>query len=165
MSGITSRVPAAIDYLVPLFAGAATLGQATPPINVIDGPGVTADPGPLALWVGVSDIDPGAGLKDTASSAQQWAGLGRMARNEDLTVYCVAQAQSGSDDVRVLRLAVAAIVTAVENLVRGDASLGGVVSTPGNAGVTSAQWQQGPTPRGMAARVTLEITAQARIGG
>lgn len=161
----TSRIPAAIDYLVALFQGAATLGQATPPVSVIDGPAVTADPGLLALWVGVGDIDPATGAPVTASSTQQWAALGRMARNEQLTIYCTAQAWSGSDDVRTLRVAAAAIVSAVEDLVRGDASLGGVVSTPGNAAVTAANWQQGPTQRGMAARVTFEITAQARIGG
>ncbi len=162
---ITSRVPAAIDYLVTLFQAAATLGQATPPVNVIDGPKVTADPGPLALWVGVDDIDPATTLPDAAASTQQWAALGRMARNEELVIYCTAQAVSGGDDVRTLRLAVAAIVAAVEDLVRGDASLGGVVATPGNAAVTACQWRQGPTGPGMAARASFEITAQARIGG
>jgi hypothetical protein len=170
----TSRIPQAIDYLVGLFQGAVTLGgplvngQQTGAVNVIDGPAVNADPGPLTLWVGVGDIDPGTGAPETANGSQAWAGLGRMARNEDLTIFCTAQAWSGSDDVRTLRLAAAAVVAAVEDLVRGDASLGGVVSTPGNAAVTATQWRQGPSlsgDRGMAVRITFEITAQARIGG
>lgn len=159
----TSRVPAVIDYLVTLFQGAATLGQATPPVNIIDGPAATADPGPLALWVGVDDItsdDPAA-----ADSTQAWAGLGHQARNEQLTVYCVAQAWSGSDDIRPLRTAVYGITSAVEDLIRDDASLGGTVSTPGNAAVTSGQLRQPPVARGRAARVHFAITAQARIGG
>jgi hypothetical protein len=164
----TSRIPAVIDYLVNLFTAASTLGAATPPVSVIDGPQVNADPGPLALWVGVQNVDAGETVADTASSVQTWAGLGRMARNEELTVYCVAQAWSGSDDVRPLRLQAAAMVAACEDLVRNDASLGGIVSTPGNAAVTNQQWQQGPGlsgDRGMAVRITFEITAQARIGG
>jgi hypothetical protein len=168
----TSRIPAVIDYLVGLFQNATTLGgplvngQQTGSVNVIDGSAVTADPGPLALWVGCGDI--GATIADAATATQSWAALGRMARDEQLTIFCTAQAWSGSDDVRVLRLAAAGVVAAVEDLVRGDASLGGVVSVPGNAAVTGAQWQQGPGlsgDRGMAVRITFEITAQARIGG
>lgn len=160
----TSRIPQVIDYLVTLFASAPTVGKATPPVSVLDGPVVIADPGPLALWVGVDDIDPGAQPR-AASSTQEWAALGRMGRNEQLSVFCVAQAWSGSDDVRTLRLQAAAIVSAVEDLVRGDASLGGTVSVPGNAAVTAAEWAQRPTTRGMAVQVSFEITAQARIGG
>jgi len=164
----TSRIPAVIDYLVALFQGASTLGHASPPVNVIDGPAITADPGPLALWVGVSDIDAANGAPDAAAGRQEWAGLGRMARKEELTVYCTAQAASGADDVRAMRVSCAAIVAACEDLVRGDASLGGVVSTPGNAAVTATAWRQGPQlsgQAGMAVRVTFEITAQPRIGG
>lgn len=167
---VTSRVPAAIDYLVSLFQNAVTLGgplvngQQTGPVNVIDGPKVTADPGPLALWVGVDDISPGATPR-AATSTQQWAALGRMGRNEDLAIPCTAQAQSGGDDVQTLRLAAAAVMSAVEDLVRNDASLGGTVNVPGNAAVTSAEWRQGPTAKGMRAWVVFEITAKARIGG
>jgi hypothetical protein len=170
----TSRIPAAIDYLVTLFRGAVTLGgpvvngQQTGPVTVHDGADVTAEAGALALWVGVDDIDPAAGAPEAASATQSWAGLGRMARNEELAIYCVAQAIGGGDDVRSLRLSCAGIVAAVEDLVRADASLGGVVSTPGNAGVTATRWRQGPQltgDAGMAVRVTVEITAAARIGG
>lgn len=161
----TSRVPAVIDYLVTLFSAAATLGQATPPVTVIDGPDPAADPGTLTLWVGVDDI--ASPEPQAADSAQSWAGLGHQARNEQVTVFCVAQAWSGDDNVRAMRLAVAGIVSAAEDLVRNDASLGGTVSTPGNAAVTAIRWQQGPGVTGgrMGARATFEITAQARIGG
>ena len=52
----TSRVPALIDYLVAEFTTAATLGAATPPVLVFDGPPTTGDPAPLALHVGVDDV-------------------------------------------------------------------------------------------------------------
>lgn len=161
----TSRVPQVIDYLVVTFQAATTLGQAVPPVAVYDGPMVTADPGPLALWVGCDNIDPGGPPPGAASSSQAWAALGHQARNEDLAIHCTAQVWSGNDDVRSLRVAAAAIVAAVEDLVRNDASLGGTVSTPGNAAVSSGDWRQGPTARGMAVRVVFGITAKARIGG
>ena len=43
----TSRVPALIDYLVNAFTAAATIGAASPPVLVFDGPPTTADPAPL----------------------------------------------------------------------------------------------------------------------
>jgi hypothetical protein len=164
----TSRIPAVIDYLYNTFTAASTLGAASPPVTVFDGPQVTAASPALALWVGVGSIDPGSGAPDTASATQEWVGPGARARNEMLTIFCTAQAWSGSDDVRTLRLAAAAIVSACEDIVRNDATLGNTVTVPGNAGVTSVAWQQGPElsgDRGMAVRITFEISAQARIGG
>jgi hypothetical protein len=159
----TSRVPAAIDYLVALFTAAPTLGQAVPPVNVIDGPKVTADPGPLALWVGVDDItnpSPAA-----ATSVQAWQpGLGRNVRQEALAVHCVAQAWSGDDDVRSMRIAADGIVGAAEDLIRADPTLGGTLPGSKDAGVTTADLQQGPAlagGRGMAVRVLFTIEATA----
>lgn len=151
-----SKVPAVIDYLVTLFQGAATIGQASPPVTVIDGPQPTADPGNLALWVGVDDIAQAAPA--AASSAQARDGLGRRA-TETLTIHCVAQAKSGSDSVQPLREAAAAIVAAVETLVAEDGKLGGTVaeSIPGAA----ADWQQGPIGAGMAVRVAFTIDCKA----
>jgi hypothetical protein len=164
----TSRVPQVIDYLVTLFQDAATLGQATSPVNVLDGPVVTADPGPLTLWVGVDDIDPSNTGPLAASSSQQWQpGLGRADRTETLSVYCTAQAWSGSDDVRVLRVAACAISAAAEDLVRADPSLGGTLPGVTDAVVTAGELRQGPElsgGRGMAARVTFTIDATAIIG-
>lgn len=163
----TTRVPQAIDYLVTLFQGAVTLGKATPPVNVIDGPKVTADPGPLALWVGVDDIDAvsAGALPAAATSAQQWQpGLGRTNRAEALAVHCTAQAWSGSDDVRTLRLAVAGIMSAAEDLLRGDPGLGGTTPGTKDTGITGCEWRQGPIGRGMAVRAVFTISANALIG-
>jgi hypothetical protein len=162
----TSRVPAVIDYLVATFNAAATLGQASTPVTVIDGPAVTADPGPLALWVGVDGIDPNGNPMPTAATSIQSRGnladLGGQTRNETISVPCVALAQGGTDDVRALRVAVAGIVAAVDALVRADPKLGGnVISTM--PGVAAAQWRQGPSPRGMAAQVTFTIDAETQI--
>ncbi len=163
----TSRVPAVLDYLVTLFQGAATLGQAVPPVNVIDGPKVTADPGPLALWVGVDDIDAvtAGAFPAAATSTEQWQpGLGRTNRTESIEVHCTAQAWSGSDDIRALRVAVAGIISAVEDLLRSDPGLGGTTPGSKDAGVTACDWRQGPSGQGMAARAVFMIGATALIG-
>ena len=151
-----TAVPAAIDYLVALFAASSELGQAPQPVTVIDGPKVTADPGPLALWVGVDDIETAAPA--AASSTQTREGLGHRPV-EDFSVPCVAQAKSGSDDVRSLRVLAAGIVTAVETAVAGDRKLGGTVSlaTPGG----NAEWRQGPVASGVAVRVAFTIDCKA----
>ncbi|HMH92277.1 MAG TPA: hypothetical protein VK586_14475 [Streptosporangiaceae bacterium] len=162
-----SRVPQAIAYLVTAFTAAPALGQATPPVSVIDGPAVTADPGPLALWVGVDSISlPAGALPAAASSTQVWqAGLARSARTEALSVFCTAQAQAGNDDVASLRAQAAAIMAAAESVVNGDPSLGGLLAGTADAVVTAAEWRQGPNPvqQGIAVRVTFTIDATAFI--
>lgn len=162
----TSRVPQVIDYLFATFTAAATLGAAAPPgtVAVYDGPAVTDATAQLVLWVGLDDPG-GTGPANAGSSAQTWAGLGHQARNEQLTIYCAAEAWNGTDDFRSNRAAVYAITSAVEDIVRNDSSLGGLVSTPGNAAVTAMNLIQSATDRGALARVVFEITASPRIGG
>jgi hypothetical protein len=162
-----SRVPQAIAWLVAAFTASPALGQASPAVNVIDGPAVTADPGPLALWVGADSLSPPAGaLPAAASSAQQWqAGLTRSTRTEALSVFCTAQAKSGNDDVASLRAQAAAILAAAEAVVNADPSLGGLLAGTADAVVTAAEWRQGPNPvqQGIAVQVTFTIDATAFI--
>lgn len=161
----TSRIPAVIDYLVTAFTAAATLGASpAAPVTVYDGPVTTDASVNLVLWVGLDDPD-GAGGRPAGDSSQDWAALGHMARNEQVTIHCAADAWYGTDDIRAARLAAYAITSAVEDIIRGDATLGGTVTTPGNAGVTNMQLLQDNTDRGALARVMFDITAQARIGG
>ena len=161
---VTSRIPAVIDYLVATFTASPLLGAASPPVAVYDGPLATAAPDQAQLWVGLEDPDATAATT-AADSQQTWAGLGHMAKNEQLAIRCVAQAWSGGDDVRTARQNAYAIMGAVEQVILADASLGGTVSTPGNASVTGAVLSQITGQGGAVARVTFEITAQARIGG
>lgn len=161
---VTSRVPAVIDYLVIAFQSSPLLGAASPAVAIYDGPDVTAAPDQAQLWVGLDDPDSKAAVA-AAESQQSWAALGNQAKNEQIVIHCTAQAWSGGDDVRTARQAVYAVMAAVEQVLLADASLGGTVSTPGNAQVSAAQlWQITGTP-GAGARIVFEITAQARIGG
>jgi hypothetical protein len=159
---VTSRLPALIDYLVALFTGAATLGQATPKVTVYDGPVVTADPGDLVLWVGLSDpAIPSA----AAEFDQEWAAIGRRGRNETITIHCCAMAWSGGGTPAGQRTAAFAIVAAVETLLQADTTqFGGLVLYPA-PGMTKGALTQMSTQQGPAARVAFDLTFKSRIGG
>ncbi len=161
---VTSRIPALIDYLVSLFQNAVTLGQAVPPVTVFDGPATTElDPG-LALYVGLSDPDnPAAEL--AAHSVQSWGAIGRLGRDEMITVHCCAQAWAGTDDMRTVRVAATGITAAVEALMQADTTgFGGNVLFP-DPGITGLQLLQNNTQAGAVARVAFDLIFRSRIGG
>ncbi len=103
-------------------------------------------------------------METGAESTQEWVGAGSTHLNEYLKIYCAAESWSGGTDIRTERLAAYAIAAAVEDLLRRDASLGGLVLFV-NPGVTDLELSQNNTPNGAVARVTFAITAKARIGG
>lgn len=157
---LTSRVPAVLDYLVAAFTAAATLGAATPPVAVYDGPVATDAPEQLTLWVGMDDPD-SEDAPAAAESESQWAALGNLAQDEEITVYCVAEAWSGDTDVRTIRLAAYGIVAAVETLLRADATLGGTLPS-GWCRVTGRRLRQNNVQTGAAARVAFRIDCWCR---
>lgn len=161
---VTSRVPALLDYLVTLFSSAATLGLATPPVTVHDGPATTGLDAPLKLYVGLSDPD-NEGGQPAADFQQEWASIGRMGRNETTTVHCCAEAWSGTDDLHTARVAVYGITAAVETLMQGDSTqFGGNVLYPA-PGFASGTLVQNNTTVGAVARVPFDLTFKSRIGG
>lgn len=167
---VTSRLPALIDYLVNLFANDATLGgpvvsgAQTGPVRVFDGPEATeADP-PLKLYIGLTDPDNQA-AEPAGESEQDWAGLGRQARNETVTVHCCAEAWSGDNDVKAIRQAVMGIVAAAETLMQADTTrFGGNVLFP-DPGITSVSLSQNNTSTGAIARAQFDLIFKSRIGG
>jgi hypothetical protein len=166
MPTITSRVPALIDYLFNLFNTDVTLGAAPAPntVTVYDGPVTTGLDAPLKLFVGLTDPDNPA-AEVAADSVQEWAGIGRRARNETVTIHCCAEAWSGVDDVRTLRVAVAGIVAAVETLMQADTTqFGGNILFP-DPGITALAWPQNNTKDGVIARAQFDLTFKSRIGG
>jgi hypothetical protein len=161
---ITSRVPALIDYLVALFTADATLGTATPPVTIYDGP-YTGELDPfLKLYVGLSDPDNEA-AETGAGSEQEWAALGRRARDEIVTIHCCAEAWSGADTIQTVRVAVYGIVAAVETLLQADTTqFGGNILYP-QPGMTGGQLLQNNTSDGAIARVQFDLIFKSRIGG
>ena len=163
MPTVTSRVPALIDYLVTLFTNAATIGGATPPVTVYDGPPTTALDAPLKLYVGLSDPDNDGG-EPAADFTQEWAGIGRRARDEIITIHCCAEAWSGTDQIQSVRLAVTGITAAVETLMQADSTqFGGNVLFPA-PGFAAGSLVQNNAPV-VIARVPFDLVFRSRIGG
>lgn len=158
--GSTSRVPAMLTYLLAAFRSAATIGQASPPVRVLDGPEVTGEPTGLALWVGTDDPEETDTGQQAADMEQEWAALGARARDELFTIYCVADGMTGEDTMAAARDAAFGIVAAVENLLRADVNLGGNCLF---AGVCPTGLFQKSTDRGALARVPFKIEGKARI--
>jgi len=152
----TTLVPATLDYLVALFKAAATIGAATPAVEVIDGPMPNSGPLPLALWVGVDDLIGASKGEDTqAAESQKSRTTYGSGRDEEITVYCVAAAWTGNegDGYSALRAAAAGIVTAVETVVTADT---GAPATSQIPGVTAGEWRQRPL-NGLQVFVPFEI--------
>ena len=156
---ITSRVPALLDYLVALFAGDPTLGAASPPVTVYDGPATTAlDPG-LKLFVGLTDPD-----ADTIEEAAAWSqvridmGTGR---REDITIRCAAEAWSGDDTISGVRHSAQNIVAAVTALVRADVSAFGGNASYVPAAAASYSLTQNNTSVGAIARISFDLAFQS----
>ena len=162
---VTSRIPALLSYLTALFTNSALLGQAVPPVAVYDGPVVTALDAPLKLFVGLTDPDSTAG-EPAAESVQEWGAIGRLGRNETITIHCVAEAWAGTDDMAAVRTSAAGIVAAVEQVMQADTTqFGGNVLFP-DPGITGlALVQKNTTQTGAGARLAFDLTFKARIGG
>ena len=158
----TSKVPDVIDYLVGLFTNDVTLGQAPAPntVAVYDGPRLEQSPSQRNLYVGMTDPD--ANEPVAANSVATWAGQGRQAVNEDITIHCCAEAWSGETDVRTLRQAVYGIFGAVQDLIRGDVQLSGGVLWWAPVG-PEHELQQNQTDQGAIVKVLFQIDAKARI--
>jgi len=164
MATVTSRGPALIDYLVTLFSNANTLGTATPPVTIYDGPQVSGLDPFLKLYVGIADPD--TADESAYDSNQAWAALGRLGRNETVTIHCCAEAWSGSDDVKTVRASCTAITAAVEALLQADTSqFGGNVlyPDPGMANISSPQTTS--TGTGARVRQPFDLVFMCRIGG
>ena len=161
---VTSRLPALLTYLVNLFSNDATIGQATPPVTVYDGPPTTLLDAPLKLYVGLTDPDTTA-AEPAGESQQQWAALGRRGRDEIVTIHCVAEAWSGDDSISSIRGSVMGIDAAVEVLMQADTTqFGGNILFP-DPGITAVQLSQNNTSTGAIARASFDLVFKSRIGG
>jgi hypothetical protein len=155
---VASKVPALIDYLVALFTAAPTLGAATPPVAVYDGPATTAQNAKLVLWVGLADPDT-IPPQPAATFEQSRADMGQLTRDEVSVIRCAAEAWTGDvNGLPDMRRAAFAIVAAVENIVRADTSQFGGNADLAAPGVTGGELLQDNPIEGPIARVVFQIT-------
>lgn len=157
----TSKVPALIGYLVDTFTAAPALGQATPAVAVFDGPAPTADPAPLALYVGVDDVfSDSAPISATSEQSRMGAGRGRQ---ETAEIRCAAVAWSGDGDLRTVRASAFAILAAAEDLIRTNADRYGGNADQGSPGVSGITVQQSAAG-GSTVQVAFSVTFISFIG-
>lgn len=154
----TSVVFALIDTLVEHFR------EALAEVNVYDGFGISEDASDF-LMIGVED--PNGSEPTSADVTQEWAGLGAKTRYEGGTVTCAALAWRGNPGdagQAEARASAAAIVSAVENDLREDPNLGGVVPGLMWTGFgTRLRLVQDQTESGPMALVIFDIAFKARI--
>lgn len=156
-----------VGWLIDTFTAASTIGVAG--VAVHCGPDLTGDFSPLALYVAVNDpaaLATGNSI-DGATSNQNWVGAGSRKKDEQLSVYCTAEAWTGDTGTRAAMVACYGIVAAAEDILRTQATgtgLGGaaqIVEIPGSTGHT-LRWIQAAS--GLAAHVLFRVDVHARIG-
>ena len=164
-----TAVPGVLDYLFTTATASPAIGQATPPVTVIDGPQVTDDiliEQPI-LWIGHDPLSPG---EVAAASALDWPNLDHArTADEDGEVTCTARYWSGSaETIKTSRDGCAAIVEAVAELLKGDATTAG----PGDTSmggllfwsrVSETSWSQAQRSDGAAVICVFKIAYRARI--
>lgn len=148
----TSRIPAVCDALVSILTTALT--DAT----VYDGKYVTAPSGTKSfVTVGWTPEDEGP------TGSQDWAGLGRLARDETFDIPCYADAYSGSTQLAARRNAAFALFAACENALRNDPTLGGALPQPGWSQIGEYAVRQEQTESGLDVGITFHVIGQTRI--
>jgi len=161
----TSQVPAVTDYLV-------ATAQAWPSLDgvlVVDGPQtpVATQDMQQVLWIGANPAE----LTGTSAEADQnWPVMdSARTRDENGTITCAAQHWSGDTTIKTHRDGAAAIVAAVELMLRGtprvggpgDASMGGLVMWSGVAG--PYEWYPRQVANGALMLTVFRITYRARL--
>lgn len=151
----TSRVPDLIDALVKALQASPALST----VKVVDGPLVTDSAAQEWVFVGYDGDDQGDFT--TASTRQDWAGIGAKKKNEDITLTCAILVQRGSTDVRACRVRTFGILAAVEDVLRADPSLG--LGTPTVCSIAETTFHTEQTAGGVQGRMPLTLTCSTRI--
>lgn len=92
-----------------------------PAVRVSYGFGVSDDPGDF-LMIGVSDDGPNPST--AVRFHQEWANANHTARDEEGDITCMSVSWNGDADAKAAFESVFATMAAVEDLLRGDPSLG-----------------------------------------
>jgi hypothetical protein len=165
---LTSQVPAVIDYLVKAAQASASLGASpSAKVRVIDGPPPTGDTltEQRILYIGWDQVNGSPGGDD---EAQSWSVLDQArTREEDGTITCTADGWAGGASMKAARDACAAIVGAVELLLRGNGTTGPGDATMGRlvfwSAVDDLKWYPRQDQEGAAMACVFTISFRARL--
>lgn len=152
----TSRIGTAIDTLLAFW------GAAMPEtVQVYDG--ATASMKFPADWLVVGND--GSGDDETgATSKQRFSGLGKMTRDEEVTVTCAVGASSGVADetgFKTVRDRVLATFAVAEQVLRDDPSLGDI--TQGGAEMSDAELRYSGGSGGLSAVLVFTVMVPMRL--
>ncbi len=149
-----SRWPYVVDAVLAALRTAPGLAGTL----VSDGPRLEDSPAWAEIGASLADDDTTAG---TITQAYRTSGGPDAARDETVTVACVAGAQSGSTDLAAVRTAAFAVLAQVESALRATPGLAvpGVICTDLRPGSV----RQAQTPAGAYCLIAFDITADAVI--
>jgi hypothetical protein len=149
-----TRLAAAIDAIYDALT-AADLDA-----NIWDGP-VTSGKSGDTIFLGY-DADP-EGDAQAGTSTQEWAGIGRRSRDEEIDVTCAAVVLIGGNDKRwkPARDRAIALIESVGVVLRGNPSLG--LSTPIVFELQPGEYFQENGPTGYQARFVFTVHVKTRI--
>lgn len=149
-----TRLAAAIDALYDTVTAAAT------GVNVWDGPVLSGNSGDT-IHIGFDgDLEGDAKAADTE---QEWAGVGRRSRDEEIDIVCAAVVLVGSSDARwkTARDRAKALIETVGVALRANPSLG--LSPPIVFELQPGEYFQENGPAGYQARFVFTVHVTTRI--
>jgi hypothetical protein len=153
---VSSAIPAAIDYLVNLVTALPVCAQ----MVVSDGYSPVAAPNGMVL-VGVDDQTGETG------STNVWAALGNTVQDETFDIPLAIYIPSGNSDAKGVRDTAFGVYDAIREAVRADKTLGGVLSPPGIAQLTTVRLSQTNTAEegstGRVARIYITVHCTHRL--
>ena len=179
MTALTEYIPNVIAYLLAQSQSSSLLGQATPPVTIIDGQPATADPltmNPAGLaqwlWIGSPGYVTSGEMAEAATSQQGFAFLDQArTRDDQIDVQCAAECCAGDMSMTDARNGAFAVMAAVELMLRGqpgtnpyspgDATMGGLVQWSEVTG--PVELSQGQISQGASALVKFRVTAFVRL--
>ena len=153
---MSTKTDAVIAALAATWQGltATTLAD----VQVVDGPQANSDASPDWLFAGHDGGSP-TDENEAAITQQNLMAFART-KGEDAEVRCAAIAVRGDTDIVSARQRAYAIVSAAEDALRADMTLGGLVM---HAYVSSHTYIPAQTDKGAKVRVVFTVTYKAQL--
>lgn len=127
-------------------------------LQVVDGPQVNSDSADSWLFVGFNGLNPDE-FNEGATAVQSRMAFQRV-KQEDGQVTCAVVSRSGDTDVPACRSRAYGFVSAAENAVRTDATLGGLVM---DSFVSDHRYSPIQTQQGAKVRIVFTVTYKGQI--
>lgn len=155
---MSSQINAVILALTAKWQALAVPAGTLEGVQVADGPQVNSDPSSEWLFVGYDGAE-GSEFAEGAVAEQTLMTFAK-GKQETPEIKCAAVAVRGDPDIASARQRALAIMSAAEDALRNDMTLGGLVM---HAYVSTITYIPTQTDRGAKARVWFTVTYQAQF--